>query len=262
MSGGTSPGVVPARSNRHRIGKPARFGDHGPAVRRRHGSAATVSTPYERLSLARGAAISTPMSRILAVALLAVFGVVMGPRTSSAAEAVTLDRVVAVVNDDVILDSELRRAIELDPTVAVELQQLGTSATPQQRALKQKELRARVLDALIEHRLIMAEAPRFQLTATDSDVEAYLQNLAQRNGMASVDELRKAVDDSGQFGSWAEYRQKLREDIVVYKVQNVLAAPVVTDAQVRERYRKMSRGEEAKVEVIMNCFETCTSYMK
>lgn len=161
--------------------------------------------------------------------------------------AIMLDRIVAVVNDDVILQSELDRAVATDPIVAAELQQLGPAATPQQVAAKQKEMRGEVLDQLISTRLLLAEAPRFQLTASDQDVQSYLENLAARNNMASVDELRKAVEGSGQFGTWAEYKAKLREEILIYKVQNVLAAPVVTDAQVRERYRKMSKGEEAKV---------------
>jgi peptidyl-prolyl cis-trans isomerase SurA len=163
------------------------------------------------------------------------------------AEGVVLDRVVAVVNDGIILESELERNLMTDPIVMAELQQLGPSATDQQRELKLRELRIEVLDTLITNRLMLAEAPRFQLSASEADVESYLQNLAQRNNMGTVDELKKAVEESGQFGTWAEYRAKLREEIIIYKVQNVLAAPTVTDAQVRERYRKMSRGEEAKV---------------
>ncbi len=191
---------------------------------------------------------------------LALSALVAGPAAAPAAAAaeggaVTLDRIVAVVNDELILQSELDRAVDTDPFVLAELQKLGSSATPQQLEIKRRELRAEVLDQLITTQLMLAEAPRFQLTASDQDVQSYLENLAARNNMASVDELRKAVESSGQFGTWAEYKQKLREEILIYKVQNVLAAPVVTDAQVRERYRMMSKGEEAKVLALRYVFK-------
>ena len=174
--------------------------------------------------------------------------------TPARAEAVVLDRIVAVVNDDIVLESELARFMQTDPAVLTELQKLGGGATEESVARKLLELRPIALDALIALRLKLSEAPRFQLSATDNEIDTYIGNLARNNGMASVTDLRKAVEDSGQYGGWEDYRQTLKEQILSYKVESILAAYTVNDAQVRERYDKLSVSEDAKVEVLRFVF--------
>ncbi|MCA9700460.1 MAG: peptidyl-prolyl cis-trans isomerase, partial [Myxococcales bacterium] len=58
-----------------------------------------------------------------------------------------------------------------------------------------------------------------------------------------------AVEQSGRYGTWIDYRNKLREDIILYKLQGMLLNVSVTDAQILERYRELSKGEEAKIAV-------------
>lgn len=160
-----------------------------------------------------------------------------------------LDRVVAVVNDDVILQSELEVALNSSPQLQERLSQLGPTATPQQIEQVHREERANALDDLIKNLLVKNEANRFQIDVSESEIDRYLQQMAIQYGFKTIPELRKAVEDSGEYGPWTDYRQDIRDQLIIYKTTQALANFAVTDAQVREQYRKMTRGEKSKVEV-------------
>ncbi len=180
-------------------------------------------------------------------AWLALAAVALASPDAEAADKVVLDRILAVVNDEIILQSELETALQQDPRVMEALQGLGPNPTQQQVELKLKEMRTRLLDDLIDRQLILDEAERFGMEVTEADVRRALNYLARENGLASVAELRKVVEESGQFGTWDDYTADLRENIKVTNTLQALVTVSVTDAQVREEYRKMSRGEDARV---------------
>jgi peptidyl-prolyl cis-trans isomerase SurA len=193
-------------------------------------------------------------------AIIFVFAALFG--TPVRAEPVVLDHIVAVVNDDIVLQSEVAEAMQYDPRVREAQQLLGPNPTGQQIEQTMSEVGLKILDDLINRKLVLEEAKRFQIAVTDKDVDLYLSNLAKQNGMASVADLKAAVEETGEFGSWNEYRAKTREDILWFQTQQILATWNVTDAQVREYYRKMSRGEDAKVEVVRFNFRPKTEEPK
>jgi peptidyl-prolyl cis-trans isomerase SurA len=181
-------------------------------------------------------------ARILAVTLALALA-------APARAAEVLDRVVAVVNDEVLLQSELELALRSSPKLQERLSQLGQGATQQQVEQAIREERAHTLDELIRNVLVKKEAQKFSIDVSEGDIDKYLQSLATANGFKSIAELRKAVEESGEYGAWTDYRQDIRDQLIVYKTTQSLANFAVTDAQVREQYRKMTRGEESKVEV-------------
>ncbi len=171
-----------------------------------------------------------------------------GPSVARAAEgAIVMDRVVAVVNDDIVLLSELERELTSSPILAMELEKLGPAATQVQVEKKMEEVRPAVLDELIERQLIRREAARMQIPVGEADIERYLKQMARDNGFATVQDLRTAVVESGQYGSWADYRQMIRDQILVHVTTTYLTNFKVTEAQVREHYRKMARDVDAKI---------------
>ncbi len=173
--------------------------------------------------------------------------VVAGP--AHAADGAVLDGIAAVVNDDIVLISQLEREVNVSPFLAQALQSLGPSATQQQAERVRREVRAQVLDDLIEVQLIKREAARFQIAVSEADVDQYIRQMTEQNGFGSVDQLRQAVLESGQFGTWGDYRQMVRDQILVYQTTGALTNYKVSEAQVREHYRKMARDVDAKVEV-------------
>ncbi len=168
------------------------------------------------------------------------------PAPRAAAIRVSLDRVAAVVNDEVVLLSELSRATDRHPMLREALSQLPANA-PQSAIDEQRaEVEALVLDELIHLVLVRAEATRFDIKVTDAEVQAALANIASTNNL-SVEELRKQVEASEEFESWTEYTSELKDQILALRVSQTLATWSVSEAQIREYYRKMTKDESAKV---------------
>ena len=191
----------------------------------------------------------TRLASRLVLALLAAAPAVLASPAASA-EGVVLDRVVAVVNDNIILESDLDAWMMFDDNVMAELAQMQSQkATEDQMLRKLEEMRPMALEELVARQLMLAEAAVYQQSVTEDEVEAYLETLARNAGLGGVPELRRAVEDSGRYGTWAQYRVKLREDIILYKLQGMLLNVAVSDQQVLDRYRQLSRGEEARITV-------------
>jgi peptidyl-prolyl cis-trans isomerase SurA len=134
----------------------------------------------------------------------------------------SLDRIVAVVEEDVILQSELDEAIN-----AIVRQY---ASNPGQ--LPPKDVLARqVLDRLILRRLQVQRANDQGIRVSDQDVDQAAGNVAQQNKM-SLDQLRAAVEQDGY--SYAAFRQQLADQIIAQKLhESVVRDQVtVTDAEV------------------------------
>jgi len=166
----------------------------------------------------------------------------------AAASRVVLDRVVAVVDDEIILESDLDREVQRSERLANALAELQ-NPTEADAARIARSIRPKVLDDLVDDLLVRKEGARFQIEATDADLERYLQNLASGHGYADVEALRADVERSGIYGTWEDYQNDLRKQIVVYKTLATLAAPTVTEAQIRAYYRTMTKDVGARVVV-------------
>jgi peptidyl-prolyl cis-trans isomerase SurA len=134
----------------------------------------------------------------------------------------SLDRIVAVVEEDVILQSELDEAIN-----AIVRQY---ASNPGQ--LPPKDVLARqVLDRLVLMKLQVQRANDQNIHVSDQDIDQAAGNVAQQNKM-SLDQLRGAVEQDGY--SYAAFRQQLSDQIIAQKLhESVVRDQVtVTDAEV------------------------------
>ncbi|MEX1366859.1 MAG: peptidyl-prolyl cis-trans isomerase [Nannocystaceae bacterium] len=188
--------------------------------------------------------------------LVALLGLTIGPWAPSASAVaapagdgrVTLDKVVAVVGDQIILDSELSRQTDRHPLYQEAMSQLPANASAALVASKRRDVEAQVLDELIDLELLRAEGRRFEIRISEQDVDQALPNVAAQYGL-TVAELRSQVEASQEYANWLEYRSDLSDQILQYRVTQMLATWSVSEAQVREHYRKMTRDESAKVRV-------------
>jgi len=121
-----------------------------------------------------------------------------------------IDRVIAVVDRDVVLLSELRARSR--PF----LKQI-TKAYPEpnaQRAAAESQLMRELLDRMIEEVLIAAEADRKHITVTPDEIDRALQSIAAGQSI-SVPQLLDAARDAGM--NEKEYRDELRRQILDHK---------------------------------------------
>lgn len=191
-------------------------------------------------------------------ALVCLFVTVLGGPAAAAevvapARRTMLDRVVAVVGDQILLWSELQRATDRHPLFQEAVSQLPKTATQRDLAKVREDIYPKVLDDLIDVALVRAEAKKFDITVTEEDVDRASVDVARQYGL-TLEELKQQVNESDDYASWQEYRDELRDQIVQFKVPHYLATWSVSEAQVREHYRKLTRDESAKVLVAQFVF--------
>jgi peptidyl-prolyl cis-trans isomerase SurA len=133
------------------------------------------------------------------------------PEQDKLAQAGTeLDRIVAVINEDVILESEL------DKRVADITQQITSRNT----ALPPVNvLRKQVLDQMITAKLELQQAAAKGVTVSDDEVNQTISRIAERNGV-TLSQLPDKLREQGM--NYADFRQELRDQIIIQKLQQQL----------------------------------------
>ncbi|HWP35284.1 MAG TPA: peptidyl-prolyl cis-trans isomerase, partial [Thermodesulfobacteriota bacterium] len=134
---------------------------------------------------------------------------------------VVLDRIAAVVNNEVITLSEVDREIGVLPEA------------PEER----QRLRREVLERLIEGTLISQEAARLNVTVTEQEVDAEIAAVRQRERLTE-EELVRALAQEGL--TLADYRARVRDTIRRAKVisRTVRGAVTIPEARLREYYER------------------------
>ncbi len=141
--------------------------------------------------------------------------------------AVLLDRVVAVVNQEVITWSELYKDMESDASPQLREMQ------PADRAKVFKENEGSFLDNLINFRLQVQEAKRLGMGVSDEEVKEAVEGIKKKYGMTdSV--FRESLKKEGF--TYDEYVERLRQQILVGKVvnQEIRSKILITEAEVKK----------------------------
>nr|WP_166210119.1 peptidylprolyl isomerase [Lysobacter telluris] len=148
------------------------------------------------------------------------------------AQVQPLDRIVAVVDDDVILQSELDRAVQnVRDQYASRPDQLPPADI----------LRRQVLERLILVRLEVARAAETGIRVSDQDVDAAVANIARQNRI-TPEQMRAQLAQHGQ--SFSAYRNSLRDELTVQRLHRAFAQSriSVTDAEVDAALAAQANG--------------------
>jgi len=121
--------------------------------------------------------------------------------------AVELDRIVAVVNDDVIMKSELDDKVR---TVQNQLQEQGTTLPP--AAI----LRKQVLDRLILTKLQIQMAENTGIRVDDESLNRTISNIAAENRL-SLAQFREILESDGY--SYERFREDIRNEILTSRLR-------------------------------------------
>ncbi len=120
---------------------------------------------------------------------------------------VPLNHIVAVVNDDVVLQSELDKRIRL---VTEQLQKQGTQLPPHE------VLRKQVLDRLVLENLELQMAKRAGIRVDDEKLNAALRNMAKQNGM-TLTKFRGVLEKEGF--NYVAFREDFRNQIIMNQIR-------------------------------------------
>jgi peptidyl-prolyl cis-trans isomerase SurA len=122
-------------------------------------------------------------------------------------EGEPIDRIVALVEDDVILQSELDQAIE---AIEQQVRSRGESLPP--RSVMEEQ----VLERLIMQKLQVQRAEQTGIRVSDSDVDSALNRVAQQNNMP-LSQLRRVIESDGV--DFEEFRREIRNEIMTSRLQ-------------------------------------------
>lgn len=148
--------------------------------------------------------------------------------------AETIDRVVAVVGDDVILESELAREVYLY------YMQFGLEITSDEEL---EGLRSAVLERMIENRIFLAEAKRDTIEPSETEVEEALNSAIQEimSRFPSEEAFQQQVVEQGTTieDLRARYREEIRNRLFVDGLIERRLRPgiLVSGREVEEFYR-------------------------
>ena len=139
---------------------------------------------------------------------------------SANAQVVPLDSVVAIVDEDIILSSEVRDRV----------QQIKASATQRGMELPDDEtLIQETLDRLILESIQLQLADRFGIRIPDAQLDQAMTRVAAQNRL-TLEQFRDALTQSGQ--SYLQMREALRDELAIQRVQQ---GSVMRDINITER---------------------------
>lgn len=136
-----------------------------------------------------------------------------------------LNSVVAVVNNDVITQSEYSHAISSA--------QKQLAASPQSNAISQSKLRKLVLQQLIDEKLMTQLAKQANITVSDAQVTTTIQHIAAGNHMTMA-QLQSALQQQGM--RYPAYREMIHKQLLIHQVeQNAVGAKLQVTAQDKQK---------------------------
>lgn len=163
--------------------------------------------------------------RLLSIALICILST--AATHARAAEelsttGVLLDRIVAVVNEGVILQSQMDSKVDL---VAGQLRDQNTALPPREI------LESQVLEQLIVQQVQLQRAKRLGVQVSDAMLNSTLQRVAQRNGL-SLSDLPRAMAEQGI--DYPTYREDMRKEMILdaLRQRDVLARISVSEREI------------------------------
>jgi parvulin-like peptidyl-prolyl isomerase len=158
---------------------------------------------------------------------------------AAGAQALSLERVSAVVDDTVILESEVvQRAAPL-------LAEGEQPSDPQAKVQLWRTTLRKALDQMVEEQLILDAAREAKLEVADDEVQKALEEVKRQNKLTDK-QLETALASQGT--TMSQYKKDVRRQILRLRALNVLVRPrvQVSEDQVKAKYEKLS-GQSAVV---------------
>ena len=177
-------------------------------------------------------------ARAPAVALVAALAMLAASAPAQQARGpVVIDRIVAVVNNEVITRGDLEERYRL---ATVQLKQQGTPPPPRDVLEKQ------ILDRMVIDRVQLQMAKETGLRIDDAELDRSLQRIAQENKL-TLQQLRAALEkDRIPF---AKFREDIRNEIVLARLrQREVDNKIVVSESEIESFISAQQGREQRRE--------------
>ncbi len=143
--------------------------------------------------------------------------------TTLQANTVELDRVAAIVENDVVMNSQVQERMS---TIRTQLHERGTEMPAEE------ELRSQVVERLVLESIQLQMGDRAGIRIDYATLNQTMQQLAERNGV-NLEQFRAALERDGI--SYASAREQIRRDMIINRVRQRRVAEriQVSDQEVR-----------------------------
>ena len=172
--------------------------------------------------------------------LIALVAVLFQLTLAGTGVAEVVDRIVAVVNNDIITMSELQNMAK-----TIEAQ---SGIKP--KGQDQKKMLREMLEALIDRKLAKAEAKRRGIVVTDKEINEAMARFKQRNNIPDDETMAKGLAQAGL--SLKEFRQQISDQIIQERLLAVVVGAKVTvnEAEVRRLYEQQFKKGGTQVHIV------------
>jgi peptidyl-prolyl cis-trans isomerase SurA len=156
------------------------------------------------------------------------------------ASARVVEKIAAVVGDEVVLSSEVEQ------NAGPFMQQIASITNPTERAARAASLRREVLDRLIDEHLVEQQATELKLSVSSEDIDRTIEEIKKEHGLTDA---QLAQELRGQAMDMKSYRQMLKQQIKRMRVVNIAVGSKVTvsDSDVQGYYDRHMKSGDSQV---------------
>ncbi len=146
-------------------------------------------------------------------------------------DAKIVEKIVAIVNGDIITLSELREI----SVPYLEKMQLKFSLENDEEQIK--EIEKRILDQLIDEKLVKQEADRLEIAVDDKEVDIAVRDVMSKNNIAK-DQFEQVLLEEGL--TFEDYRKQLKEQMQKMRLldQEIKSKIQITEKEVEKYYKE------------------------
>jgi len=150
-----------------------------------------------------------------------------------AAASQPLDRIAVIVNDDIIMQSQVQQAIDS----AISTMKRSSQPMPPKKVLIQQ-----VVENLIMESLQLQIADRGGVRVDDTSLNEAIQRIAAQNNM-TLEQFQQAINDEGS--DYATTREKIRRELVTTRARQGSVGPriQITDQEIQS-FLSSDEGQE------------------
>jgi peptidyl-prolyl cis-trans isomerase SurA len=178
------------------------------------------------------------LTTLLATMLLLYAAGAQSQTRELSTRGVALDRIVAVVNEGVVLQSEVDAQVSV---ISQRLREQGGQQPPE------RVLRQQVLERLVLQEIQLQRARRLGVNVADEMLNATLRDVAQRNGIP-FDQMPAVL--AGQGIDYAAYRDEMRKEmtLTLLRQRDVLPRIYVSPRELEQALERQSSQANQNVE--------------
>ncbi|MBC8948121.1 peptidylprolyl isomerase SurA [Xenorhabdus sp. TS4] len=174
-----------------------------------------------------------------------IFGLMFSVNSVAMAAPQELNKVAAVVNNDVVLESDVNSLLQ---SVRLNAKHAG------QQLPDEKTLRHQILERLIMDDIVLQMANQMQITIPDQALDSAITNIAAQNHL-SLAQLKQNLSTEGM--SFDAYRTQIRKEMMIAEVRNnevrrrITILPQEVDSLANQISNQNSQDSEVNISQIL-----------